>query len=85
MRNSVFTFEFDIEHFDIHDEHIMDSLSFNKIIQISWLLDKTLGYILKHLRFWSKLQVLFMCSNKKLIKHIIYWYIQMYHPYFKLF
>lgn len=24
-------FEFDIEHFDIHDEHIMDSLSFNFI------------------------------------------------------
>lgn len=37
MRNSVFTFEFNIEHFDIHDEHIMDSLSFNKIIHVdSW-------------------------------------------------
>ena len=28
-------FEFDIEHFDIHDEHIMDSLSFNKIIHLN--------------------------------------------------
>lgn len=28
-------FEFDIEHFDIHDEHIMDSLSFNKIIHVN--------------------------------------------------
>ena len=28
-------FEFDIEHFDIHDEHIMDFSSFNRIIQSS--------------------------------------------------
>lgn len=33
MGNSVFTFEFDIEHIDIHDEHIMDCLSYNRIIQ----------------------------------------------------
>lgn len=26
-------FEFDIEHIDIHDEHIMDYLSYNRIIQ----------------------------------------------------
>lgn len=34
MRNLAFTFEFDIEHFDIHDEHIMDSLSLNRIIHV---------------------------------------------------
>lgn len=33
-------FEFDIEHFDIHDEHIMDSLSFNKIIHLKQLILK---------------------------------------------
>ena len=39
MNISVKTFEFDIEHFDIHDEHIMDFLSFNKIIYVnSWYL-----------------------------------------------
>jgi hypothetical protein len=36
MLNSVVRrFEFDIEHFDIHDEHIMDYLSFNRIVQSS--------------------------------------------------
>lgn len=40
-RLSARRFEFDIEHFDIHDEHIMDSLSFNKIIHLnSWYLNK---------------------------------------------
>lgn len=34
-RLSARQFEFDIEHFDIHDEHIMDSLSFNKIIHVN--------------------------------------------------
>jgi hypothetical protein len=28
-------FEFDIEHFDIHDERIMDFSSFNRIIHLS--------------------------------------------------
>lgn len=40
-RLSARQFEFDIEHFDIHDEHIMDSLSSNKIIHVnSWYLNK---------------------------------------------
>lgn len=30
---SVRRFEFDIEHIDIHDEHIMDYLSYNRIVQ----------------------------------------------------
>lgn len=29
------TFEFDIEHFEVHDEVIMDSLSFNRIIHVT--------------------------------------------------
>ena len=31
---SVKRFKFDIEHFGIHDEHIMDYLSFNRISRV---------------------------------------------------
>ena len=35
MRNLAFAFEFDIEHFDFHDEHIIDSLSLNRIVHVA--------------------------------------------------
>lgn len=32
MKNVIKAIKFDIEHFEIRDKHIMDSLSFNRII-----------------------------------------------------
>lgn len=35
VNNQLRTFEFDIERFDIQDEIIVDSFSYNRIIQIN--------------------------------------------------
>lgn len=37
MSNQLRVFEFDIERFEICDDNIMDSFSYNRIIQINWL------------------------------------------------
>ena len=37
MNNQLRAFEFDIEHFDIQDEVIVDRFLYNRIIQINWL------------------------------------------------